>query len=75
MNATPDNVEMLTSDQAHELFDQLSREKLGLTRIEFLGALNRGELSTRTEDPPVRDRLLIGFACALTATPQETETP
>jgi hypothetical protein len=54
-----------TVDEAHALFERRSTEWMGLSRLAFLEALERGDFSGRTDEKPVRDLMaLLPFALA-----------
>jgi hypothetical protein len=60
-----DTVDVLTVDEAHALFERRSTEWMGLSRLAFLEALERGDFSDRTDEKPVRDLIaLLPFALA-----------
>ena len=60
-----DTVDVLSVDEAHALFDRRSAEWRGLSRLAFLEALERGDVSARADEKPVRDLIaLLPFALA-----------
>ena len=65
MAAEFETVDVLTVDEAHALFERRSIEWLGLSRLAFLEAFERGDFSDRTDEKPVRDLIaLLPFALA-----------
>jgi hypothetical protein len=66
ITATDDEtVEVLTGEEAHALFERRSTEWMGLSRLEFLDALEQGDFSDRTDEKPLRDLIaLLPFALA-----------
>lgn len=66
VTATADEtVDVLTVEEAHALFERRSIERMGLSRVDFLDALEHGTFSDRTDETPVRDLIaLLPFALA-----------
>jgi hypothetical protein len=58
-------VDVLSVDEAHALFEQRSTEWMGLRRLAFLEACERGDFNDGTDEKPVRDLIaLLPFALA-----------
>lgn len=60
-----ETIDGLSVDESHALFERRSREWLGMSRMAFLEAVERGDFADRTEEKPVRDLLaVLPFALA-----------
>lgn len=58
-------IDVLSVEESHALFERRSQEWLGMDRVVFLGALERGDFDDRADEKPVRDLLaLLPFALA-----------
>ena len=60
-----ETIDVLSVDESHALFERRSREWLGMDRVSFLDALERGDFADRADEKPVQDLLaLLPFALA-----------
>lgn len=64
-STSSETIDALSVDESHALFERRSREWLGMDRMAFLDALERGDFVNRVDEKPVRDLLaLLPFALA-----------
>lgn len=54
-----ETVEWLTAEESHDLFDERARALVGMSRIEFIEALDRGDLAGLEETPGYRELLVM----------------
>jgi hypothetical protein len=54
--------EELTVAEAHAMFNRLSRDRLGISRREFLARLDRGDYDNTDSEDVIRLRILAPFA-------------
>lgn len=60
--ALPVEVEELTPSESHAMFNRLSRDRLGISRLEFLERLDRGEYDNTDSEDVIRLRIMAPFA-------------
>ena len=58
----PVEVEELTTAESHAMFNRLSRDRLGISRREFLDRLDRGEYDNTDSEDVIRLRIMAPFA-------------
>jgi len=56
------HVEELTEAQSHAMFEDLVRDRLGITREEFLSAYDAGQYDNTDSEEVIRLCLLVPFA-------------
>jgi hypothetical protein len=60
--ASAEDPEELTVAEAHAMFNRLSRDRLGISRRDFLARLDRGEYDNTDSEDVIRLRILAPFA-------------
>jgi hypothetical protein len=58
----PAEVEELTPAESHAMFNRLSQDRLGISRLEFLERLDRGEYDNTDSEDVIRLRIMAPFA-------------